>query len=52
MRTTWCSVPLVGEGEEEEEIIAAWLKDNQNPALEHFLTDLRDCPDLAQLSQR
>lgn len=44
-------VPLVGEGEEEE-IIAAWLKDNQNPALEHFLTDLRDCPDLAQLSQR
>ena len=44
-------VPLVGEGEEEE-IIAAWLKDNQNPALEHFLTDLRDCPALAQLSQR
>ena len=36
----------------EEEIIAAWPKDNQNPALEHFLTDLRDCPDLAQLSQR
>ena len=36
----------------EEEIIAAWLKDNQNPALEHFLTDLRECPDLAQLSQR
>ena len=44
-------VPLIGDGEEEE-IIAAWLKDNQNPALEHFLTDLRECPDLAQLSQR
>ena len=44
-------VPLIGDGEEEE-IIAAWLKDNQNPALEHFLTDLRECPDLAQVSQR
>jgi LysR family transcriptional activator of glutamate synthase operon len=44
-------VPLIGDGEEEE-IIAAWLKDNQNPALEHFLTDLRECPDLAQISQR
>ena len=44
-------VPLIGDGEEEE-IIAACLKDNQNPALEHFLTDLRECPDLAQISQR
>ena len=32
-------VPLGGEGEEEE-IIAAWQRDNQNPALTQFLSVL------------
>ena len=32
-------IPLAGEGEEEE-IIAAWQRDNQNPALTQFLSVL------------
>lgn len=34
-------VPLVGEGEQEE-ILAVWRKDQENPALLQFLSTLRD----------
>lgn len=34
-------VPLIGAGEQEE-IIAAWRRDQKNPALQQFLMTLRE----------